>query len=161
MNITIVVAVSENNGIGKNNQLPWHLPNDLKFFKKVTMGGTMIMGRKTFESIGKPLPGRETIMVTTQPDYKADGCIIASSLQDAIDKSTNRSEVFIVGGGELFKQVLPLTHTLYLTKVHHHIDADVFFPVINMSEWNVESEEPHHADERHKYAYTFFKLNRK
>ena len=161
MTITIVVAVSENNGIGKGNQLPWHLPNDLKLFKKVTMGGTMIMGRKTFESIGKPLPGRETIVITTQPDFKADGCTIAYSLQDSIDKSSNRSEVFIVGGGELFKQALPLTHTLYLTRVHHHIDADVFFPEVNLNGWNVESEEPHQVDEKHKYAYTFYKLVRK
>ena len=104
---------------------------------------------------------QQEVAINNQPEVNVHTASIASSLQDAINKSSNRSEVFIVGGGELFKQALPLTHTLYLTRVHHTIDADVFFPAINMSEWDVESEEPHEADEKHKYAYTFFKLVRK
>lgn len=160
MNLTIVAAVSENNGIGINNQLPWHLPNDLKFFKKITTGGTIIMGRKTFESIGKPLPNRENIVVTTQKDFTAEGCIIVHSFDEALKKST-RDNVFIVGGGELFKCTLPLTNTIYLTRVHTVIPADVFFPELTAGEWHSEILESHRPDEKHPFGYTFIKLTRK
>ncbi len=160
MKITIVVAAAENNGIGLNNQLPWHLPNDLKFFKKITSGGTIIMGRKTFESIGKPLPNRTNIVISSQDNYNAEGCIVVKSLEEALQKS-NSPEVFIVGGGELFKQALPLTQTIYLTRVHTDIKADIFFPEINMHDWTIEFSENHQPDDKHQFGYTFLKLTRK
>lgn len=161
MNIAIVVAASDNWGIGKNNQLPWHLPADLKHFKNITMGGTMIMGRKTFEAIGKVLPGRRSIVITSQKDFDAKGAETVRSLDEALQNCRGQAEVYIIGGGEIFKQALPLCNIIYLTKVHTIIDADVFFPELNMDEWLVAESELHAAGEKNKQDYTFYKLVRK
>jgi dihydrofolate reductase len=157
MTISHLVAASENNVIGKGNEIPWHLPNDFKYFKNLTWGMPVIMGRKTFESMGKMLPGRFNIVITRQQDWKEEGVIVASSLEDAIEKAkeTDCKELFIIGGGEIFKQSMDIADRLYITRVHTTINGDVFYPEINSSQWKLISEDPQPADEKHKYAYTF------
>lgn len=161
--IAIVVAIAENNVIGKDNQLIWHLPADLRHFKQKTMGHPMIMGRKTFESIGKPLPGRTTIIVTRQEDFQAEGCIVVNSVEAAIakGKELDSEQVSIVGGAEIYKQALPFANTLYLTQVHHTFEGDTFFPELNAEEWQEVRTEQHKPDEKNRYAYTFKELRRK
>ena len=155
--ISLIVAAAENNAIGKNNQLLWHLPNDLKFFKNTTWGMPVIMGRKTFESVNKPLPGRFNIVITRQADWKADGVIVASDLQDALKKAaeTNCKEFFIIGGGEIFTQALPETDRIYLTRIHHDFDGDVFFPVLKADEWKEAERHDFPPDAKNKYGYSF------
>ena len=155
--ISLIVAAAENNAIGKNNQLLWHLPNDLKFFKNTTWGMPVIMGRKTFESVNKPLPGRFNIVITRQPDWKADEVIIASDLQDALKKAaeTNCKEFFIIGGGEIYRQCLPICDRVYLTRVHTQIEGDTFFPVLPPDEWKQHAVLHFPADEKHAFAYSF------
>ncbi|MBC5994621.1 dihydrofolate reductase [Pontibacter cellulosilyticus] len=160
--VSIIVATAENNVIGKDNQLIWHLPADLKHFKQLTMGHPILMGRKTYESIGKPLPGRTSIIITRQKDYKAEGCIVAHSVKEAIAKAKEIDEkVCIIGGAEIYKQALPLTDCIELTKIHHTFDGDTFFPEIKEDEWTVTAEEKHEPDEKNKYSYTFQTLRRK
>ncbi|MEJ8755844.1 dihydrofolate reductase [Pontibacter sp. H259] len=160
--IAIVVAVAENNVIGKDNQLIWHLPADLRFFKNLTIGHPIIMGRKTYESIGKPLPGRTTVIITRQQDFEAPGCIVVNSVDEAIaEAQTIDQDVYIIGGAEIYKQALVKTDTIYLTRVHHTFDGDTFFPEINEADWEVISEEKHEPDEKNKYSYSFITLKRK
>lgn len=155
--ISLIVAAAENNAIGMSNQLLWHLPNDLKFFKNTTWGMPVIMGRKTFESVNKPLPGRFNIVITRQAVWQVDGVITATDLQDALKKAaeTNCKEFFIAGGGEIYKEAFRQADKIYLTRVHETIDGDTFFPVIDESEWQLISSEDFVADEKHKYAYSF------
>ncbi|MGB4843529.1 MAG: dihydrofolate reductase [Ferruginibacter sp.] len=155
--ISLIVAAAENNAIGKNNQLLWHLPNDLKFFKNTTWGMPVIMGRKTFESVNKPLPGRFNIVITRQADWKADGVIVATDLQDALKKAsaTNCKEFFIIGGGEIYKQAYEIAGKIYLTRVHTAIDGDTFFPAVDETKWQLTSSQDFETDEKHKYAYSF------
>lgn len=155
--ISLIVAAAENNAIGMSNQLLWHLPNDLKFFKNTTWGMPVIMGRKTFESVNKPLPGRFNIVITRQARWQVDGVITATDLQDALKKAaeTNCKEFFIAGGGEIYKEAFRQAGKIYLTRVHETIDGDTFFPVIDESEWQLISSEDFVADEKHKYAYSF------
>jgi dihydrofolate reductase len=154
--IHIIVAASENNAIGKNNKLLWHLPNDLKYFKSVTTGHPIIMGRKTFESIGKPLPNRLNIVVSRNPYESAENLIYSNSLQEAIRVALQKDEeIFIIGGGEIYKQALPLAHKIHFTKVHTVIDGDTFFPELNQNEWETESSVFHKKDNKNKYDYTF------
>jgi len=161
--IAIVVAAAENNVIGKDNDLIWYLPADLKHFKSLTMGHPMIMGRKTYEAIGKPLPGRSSIIVTSQQDYKAEGCIVVHSLEEAIAKGKilDNEQVSIIGGANVYQQALPLTDKVYLTRVHHTFDGDVHFPELPEEEWQVVEQEYHEPDEKNKYSYTFQTLVRK
>lgn len=160
--IAIVVAVAENNVIGKDNQLIWHLPADLKHFKQTTMGHPILMGRKTYESIGKPLPGRTSIVITRQEDYKAEGCIVVNSVKEAIEEAKQLDEqAHIIGGAEIYRQSLDLTDTIYLTRIHHSFDGDTYFPEIKAEEWETVSEEHHEPDEKNKYSYSFIKLARK
>jgi dihydrofolate reductase len=163
MKISLVVAASENNAIGKNNQLLWHLPNDLKFFKNTTWGMPVIMGRKTFESVSKALPGRFNIVITTQPNWNFDGVLVASSLQHALDKATetNCKEIFIIGGGEIYKQSMEIANTIYLTRVHTEIDGDTFFPEIDETKWQLATNEDFEMDGKHAYNYSFQKWERK
>ncbi len=163
MIISLVVAASENNAIGKNNQLLWRLPNDLKFFKNTTWGMPVIMGRKTFESVNKPLPGRTNIVITRQAGWKAAGVKVATDLQDALKKAdeTNCKEAFIIGGGEIYKWAMSIADKIYLTRVHTQLEADTFFPVINEEEWELVSNEDFEKDEKHQYSYTFQKWQRK
>ena len=158
MILSIIVAASDNNVIGKDNQLPWHLPNDMKFFKNTTWGMPVIMGRKTFESMGnKPLPGRLNIVITRQEDWKADGVVAVNNWNDAtfVAKDSDCKETFVIGGGEIFKDTIKKADRIYLTRVHTSIDGDVFFPEINIKEWKLASKKDCVADEKHAFDYTF------
>jgi len=157
MTISLIVAAAENNAIGKDNQLLWHLPNDLKFFKNTTWGMPVIMGRKTFEAVNKPLPGRINIVITRQADWKADNVITAADLQDALQKAeaTNCNEIFVIGGGEIYKQSMEIADKIYITRVHATLDGDTFFPVIDETKWQQTTLQEFAADEKHQYAYSF------
>ena len=158
--LSLVVAVSKNNVIGSDNGLLWQMPADLKHFKAVTIGSTVIMGRKTYESIGKPLPGRRNIVVTRQQGYKADGCDVASSLQDAVDLCQKEQEVFIIGGGEIYKQAIHAADKIYLTRIAADFVGDTFFPVINFSDWRLTKYLKHHSDAKNPYDYSFSEYER-
>ena len=155
--LTIIVAAGENDAIGKDNQLIWHLSDDLKRFKKLTSGHHIIMGRKTFESFPKPLPNRTHIVISRQLDYKVpEGVIVVNSLEDAINLSKHDDQPFIIGGGEIYKLAMPLAHKIELTRVHHHFEnADTFFPKIDNSKWNVISNTFHDKDEGHEFSFSF------
>lgn len=158
--VSAIVAAAENNAIGKDNQLLWHLPNDLRFFKRTTSGHPIIMGRKTFESVGKPLPNRRNIVVTRQPDYAVEGGDVVHSIQAALALCAENAEVFIVGGAEIYKQALAILGRIYITRVHTEVAGDTFFPDIDEQDWVLVSEEFHAPDERHAYAYTFMVYER-
>jgi dihydrofolate reductase len=159
--LTIIAAIGEKNALGKNNQLIWHLPADLKRFKKVTTGHHVIMGRKTFESLGKPLPNRTTIIVTRDKNYKADGCLVTNSLSEAIKAAVSDKNPYILGGAEIYRQSMELADVLDLTFVHHAFDADVFFPEIDKRIWKETFREDFNQDEKNKYDFSFVKLERK
>ena len=162
--ISLLVAAANNNAIGKNNDLLWHLPKDMKFFKNTTWGMVIIMGRKTYESVDKPLPGRTNIVITRQKDWKREGVWIADNLADAIDqaKTTNCKEIFIIGGGEIYKESMPLADKIYMTRVDASFeDADTYFPEIDKSEWTLTSEQKERADEKHQYNFSFETWERK
>ena len=157
MIISIIVAMDEQRGIGKGGRLPWHLSADLKRFKRLTMGHHLIMGRKTYESIGRPLPGRTMIVITRNQRYTAEGCLIAASLKAAlaIAEQSGETEAFIAGGGQVFAQALPFADRIYLTLVHAVTEADVFFPELEPKGW-IEAEYSYHlADERNQFPSTF------
>jgi dihydrofolate reductase len=160
--ISLIVAMDEQRGIGVDGQLPWHLPADLKRFKSLTMGHHLIMGRKTYESIGSPLPGRTMIIVTRNPTYQPDGCMVARSLETAIEfaRMGNENEVFIIGGGDLFEQAIHLADRIYLSLVHASLPADVYFPEISSEIWHETEMELIPADEENMYAFTFKILHR-
>lgn len=164
MIISIIVAASENNAIGLNNQLLWHLPNDLKFFKQTTWAMPVIMGRKTFESLaGKPLNGRLNIVISRQVDWNAEGVQKAGSLEEAISIAAinHYKESFILGGGELYAASLPLAHTIYLTRVEAEFEGDTFFPDIHEGEWKLVMDDARPADEKHAFPYRFQKWIKK
>lgn len=160
MLLSLIVAVAKDNVIGGDNKLLWHLPADLKHFKNVTMDHSIIMGRKTFESIGKPLPGRKNIVVTRQQDYEAKGCIVVHNLQQAINGCEKEQETFIIGGADIFRQSIPAADRIYLTRIDQEFDGDVFFPELNFSEWKLVKYVKHHADEKNKYDYSFAEYQR-
>lgn len=160
--LAFVVAVADNNVIGGDNKLLWHLPADLKHFKQLTQGHPVVMGRRTYDSIGRPLPGRTNIVVTRQPDWHADGVTVARSVPEALAIARQLDEhVFVIGGAEIYRQVLPAADTVYLTEVHHVFDGDVTFPELNRAEWREESRERHEPDERHAHAFSFVTLRRR
>jgi dihydrofolate reductase len=158
--IALIVAIDQNNAIGKDNQLLWHLPKDLSFFKNVTSGNAIIMGRKTFESIGKALPNRRNIVISTQKDLQYAGAEITSSLNAAIELVGN-ADCYIIGGGSIYQQSLSKVDRLYITKVAANFDADTFFPTINWDEWTLVSKEDHPADEKHAHAFSFCVYDKK
>lgn len=164
MILSIIVAVAENNAIGRHNQLPWHLPEDLKFFKKTTMGKPVLMGRKTFESLGKPLPGRLNIVLSRQADLQLpEGVLLYNNLEEGTKRLEDEGteEAFVIGGGKVFEEAMPLIDRMYITRVHADIpDADAFFPDIDHSHWKMVWEEAHPKDEKHQYAYTFQQYER-
>ncbi|MBU3644647.1 MAG: dihydrofolate reductase [Candidatus Methylopumilus sp.] len=137
MSLSVIVALAKNRVIGLNNTLPWHLPEDLKRFKQLTMGHHIIMGRKTYESLGRLLPGRQTVIVTRNPDYKVDGAIVVHSLEQAISVSSADSEAFLIGGAELYQQSLPLAKRLYLTMIDAEFEGDAYFPEIELDHWDL------------------------
>lgn len=157
MIISFIVAASTNNVIGKNNQLPWSLPNDMKFFKNITWAMPVLMGRKSFESLGKPLPGRLNVVITRQNNWKPEGATVVHSVEDAIKVATaaDYNEAFIIGGGEIFKEAMPVADKIYLTRVDVNLEGDAFFPVMNPKEWLMVSEQSFPTDEKHAYAYHF------
>ncbi len=160
--LTIIAAVAKNNALGRDNDLIWRLPNDLKRFKKVTLGHHVIMGRKTFESLGKPLPNRTTIIITRNINYTADGCIVVNSLENAIIAAREDNNPFILGGGEIYEQALDYADALDLTLVHHSFDeADTFFPAIDFTQWQETYREDFKADEKHNYDYSFVNYKKK
>ncbi len=159
MIVTIVVAISENHAIGKDNKLLWYLPKDLKHFKDITTGHTVIMGRKTYDSVGKPLPNRRNIIITRQA-ITIEGCEVVSSLESAIDLCKSEQEVFIVGGAEIYKQAMKLTDRIYLTIVNKEFEGDSFFPEIDMPEWKEIFREDHEPDEKNKLPYSFITYER-
>lgn len=161
MDISIIVAVAENNVIGNDNQLIWHIPGDLKRFKALTMGHHIIMGRKTWESIGRPLPGRTSVVVTRNKNYQAKGAQVVHSLDEAIRFASADSEVFIIGGGQLYNQALPLANKLYLTKIHRSYEGDVSFPTISMREWTEVNSEIGKPTDTDGLEYTYVDLVRK
>ena len=167
MKVSLIVAVSENGVIGKDNDLIWHLPKDMKFFKDTTMGHHVIMGRKNFESIPhkfRPLPNRTNIIITRKSDYKAKGCVVVNSVEEAlrVAKSNGDNESFIIGGGQIYKLVLEedLVDRIYLTRIHHSFDGDTFFPELN-SDWIEVNREDCFKDDNHKYDYSFRVLEKK
>lgn len=163
MILSIVVAMDRRRGIGKDNRLPWRLSSDMKKFRELTMGHHLIAGRKTFESIGKPLPGRDMIVVTRDRDYAPEGCLIAHSVESAIELARGRgeSEAFIIGGAEIYAQALAATDRIYLTEVEAETDADTFFPDFDPGEWEEKEFERKAAGERDQYDFTFRLLARK
>jgi dihydrofolate reductase len=163
MKLTLIAAVANNNVIGQNNKLLWHMPADLKRFKELTLGHTMIMGRKTFESIGKPLPGRKTIVITRNKDYDAMGCEVVTDLKDAICKVKDESEAFVAGGGEIYRQVMNLhfTRKIYITRVYANFEGDSFFPDINPERWELTEREDQQTDEKNPYPFAFLTYKRR
>ena len=154
--ISFIVAMDKNRVIGKDNQLPWHLPEDLKFFKRVTMGHPIAMGRKTHESIGRVLPGRENIVITRQPDYRSEDCTVFYSVEDFVKKSHEQSEeIFVIGGAEIFKETFPYADRLYITLIHDEFAGDTFFPEFNPSEWKLVTNEKGIKDVKNPYVYEF------
>ncbi len=155
MKISLIVAASANGVIGVDGELPWHLPDDFRFFKQVTMGKPIVMGRRTWESIGRPLPGRQNIVITRQSGFEAPGASVVDSPEAAVEAVNDADEVMIIGGGEIYRRFLPMADRVYLTRVDADIEGDTFFPALEDSEWKVESSEAHATDERHAYAFEF------
>ena len=158
--VSIIVATEKNNGIGNQNALLWHLPNDLKRFKAITSGHPIIMGRKTFDSIGRPLPNRTNIIITKNKDLNIDGCVIVHTLQDAI-LACEGKDVFIIGGGSIYEQAMEMADMIYLTMVDVSLEADTHFPKIDDNVWEIVHSESHSKDEKHQYDYQFIDLKRK
>ena len=154
--ISFIVAMDENQVIGKNNQLPWHLPEDLKFFKRVTMGHPIAMGRKTHESIGRILPGRENIIITRQHDYRCEDGTVFYQIGDFIEYCRGRNdEIFVIGGAEIFRETLPFADRLYITLIHEQFEGDTFFPELKEEDWMLVSSEHGIKDEKNPYDYEF------
>lgn len=164
--ISLVVAAAENGVIGRNNELPWHLPKDLGYFKQVTTGKVVLMGRKTFESIGRPLPNRTNIVVTRQPAFVAEGTIIVQSLQQGlataneIAYSQGDDELMVIGGAQIYMESIAAANRLYLTRVHADVEGDAYFPAIEDEEWREVKRESHGADSKNPYGYSFVILDR-
>lgn len=157
MTISLVVAAAANNAIGKEGKMPWHLPNDMKHFKNVTWGLPVIMGRKTFESLGKPLAGRKNIVITRQSGWKAEGVVAVKNIEDAlfVARQTDAKEFMVIGGGEIYRALLDRAKRIYLTRVDAEPEGDTFFPSIDPSHWYLVSQKNHEADEKNAYNYSF------
>ena len=165
MKISLIVAAAENGVIGKDNQLLWRLPDDLKRFKQLTLGHPIIMGRKTYDSIGKPLPGRTSIVVTRSSNYKREEILVVDSLEKAVDMAREQAaeEAFVIGGGEIYREALAkeLVDKIYLTRVQTQIEGDTFFRILDENDWTIISQYDHPTDERHEYAFQFVDLTHK
>lgn len=161
MSLALIVATGENNEIGKDGRMPWHLPADLKHFKSLTLGKPVIMGRRTYEAIGKPLPERRNIVVTHNPEFRAPGCELAASFTDALVIASGVPEIIVIGGAQIYRDALPRAQRIYLTRVHARFDADTFFPQLDAAEWREIAREDHAADERNPFNYSFSTLERR
>ncbi|AIG29247.1 dihydrofolate reductase [Flavobacterium psychrophilum] len=154
--ITIIAAAGKNNELGKDNQIIWHLPDDFKRFKAITSGHHIIMGRKTFESFPKPLPNRTHIVITRNKNYSLpEDCFVVDSIEKAIDICPKNKTIFIIGGGEIYKQSINIANCIELTRVHGDFDADAFFPTIDLTKWELVSSQFHEKDEKHQFSFTF------
>jgi dihydrofolate reductase len=158
--LSVVVAVARNGVIGRDNALPWRLPDDLKRFRQLTLGKPVVMGRRTYESIGRPLPDRTNIVVSRQAALTLPGCTVVNSLQAALDAANAFPEVMLVGGAELYRSALPQVSTIHLTRVNADIEGDTLFPMLDMREWHETIQATHAADERHAYLFTYVTLQR-
>lgn len=158
--LSVVVAADERGGIGRAGGLPWHLPEDLKRFKAITMGKPIVMGRRTWESIGRPLPGRRSIVVSRQVGLAIEGAEVVGSLEEALQAASDAPEACVIGGAELYRLALPRAGLVHLTRVHATVEADTFLPALDPSDWEELSSERHAADERHAYPYSFVTLRR-
>jgi dihydrofolate reductase len=158
--VSFVVAADENGVIGAGNALPWHLPDDLKRFKALTLGKPILMGRKTYESIGKPLPGRTNLVLTRRTDLTLPGCTVVGSIEQAMNAAGDAEELAIIGGAQVYAQALPFVDVIHLTRVHAKIQGDAFFPTLAAHEWRERVVAMHPADERHAYAFSFIELER-
>lgn len=159
--ISLVTAMAENGVIGRDNTLPWRLPEDLKRFKALTMGKLLLMGRKTYESIGRPLPGRTSLVLTRDPHWRAEGVVVARSLGQALGLARDAEELVAIGGAEIYRLLMPFARRIYLTLVHAEIPGDTFFPDFDPTQWADVECHSHPADERNPYAFTFVTLERK
>jgi dihydrofolate reductase len=157
--ISLLWAMDKNRGIGLNNELPWRLPEDLKYFKRVTMGKPIAMGRKTYDSIGRPLPGRENIVITRRQGLTIEGCTVIHDVKELVKREED--ELFVIGGAEIFKEILPYADRLYITEIYEEFEADTFFPEIDMSDWELIESNPGIKDEKNPYDYVFFVYQRK
>lgn len=155
MIVSLVVAMAENRVIGRGGGLPWHLPNDLRHFKELTVDHTVIMGRKTFEEIKQPLANRRNVVISRDPAFQPRGVTVVPSLDEALALGATEEEVFVIGGGEIFRLALPRADRLYLTLVHARVDGDTYFPPFDLTTWALEEEESHPADAKHAYAFSF------
>ena len=151
----MIAAAAENNALGKNNELVWHLPNDFKRFKNLTSGHHIIMGRKTFESFPKPLPNRTHVVITRQENYAPEGCIVVNSMEKAIEICPKEENTYIIGGGEIYDLGIPFSDKIELTLVHHTFEADAFFPIINKEQWQIINSEFQQKDEKHLFDFTY------
>lgn len=158
--LSIIVAVADNGVIGSGNQLPWRLPDDLKRFKALSLGKPIVMGRKTYDSIGRPLPGRLNLVISRRPGLDIPGCTVVTSIDEAIAAAQPAPEIVIVGGADIYRQVLPQVQVIHLTRVHANVAGDVVFPKLQEHEWREVAKEYHAADERHAHAFTFSTLER-
>ena len=167
MKIVLIAAFAQNSVVGINNALPWHLPEDLKYFKRTTSGKAIIMGRKTYDSIGRPLPNRTNIVITRNSDFKAQGVQVVSSLQAAIDLArevnfiNDVDEVMIIGGASIYEEALPQADRLYLTHVHAEVEGDAYFPAVDFSQWQESSRDDHAASDKNPYDYSFVVYDKK
>ena len=161
MTVSLVVAASKNNVIGRDGELPWHLPEDLRHFRRITTGKPVIMGRKTFESIGRPLPDRHNIVMTRDPDYAAEGCDVVDSVAEALDVAGDADEVMIIGGGQVYRDFLPRADRIYMTRVQAEVQGDTRFPRIEGNAWRLVSAEHHAADEKHEFAFEMMVFERR
>lgn len=159
--IIMIAAVAENNTLGKDNELVWHLPNDFKRFKSLTSGHHIIMGRKTFESFPKPLPNRTHVIITRQKGYQAEGCLVVDSIDKALAICPKDEDNFIIGGGEIYNLALPFTDKIEITRVHRNFEGDAHFPEINETEWEIINSEFNAKDEKHLYDYSYQTFIRK
>lgn len=159
--VSVIVAVARNGAIGKENGLIWHISEDLKRFKALTSGHPVVMGRKTFESLGRPLPKRVNVVITRRTDFRAEGCLRAGSLEEAVGMFDPSEEIFIIGGGEIYAQAMPLADRLYLTEVEHDYEGDTFFPAWNRNEWVLQEEERHERGEKFEHPFVYRTFRRK
>jgi dihydrofolate reductase len=161
MKISLIVAMASNRVIGLNNKMPWHLSADLKKFKKITMGSPILMGRKTHESIGKPLPGRANIIISRNLDYRQDGCFVFNDLKTALDQTcTNAEEIFVIGGSDIYEAILPMADAIYLTLINKVFEGDTFFPEIDFNVWSEVEREDIKDDPDAAFSYSFLKLEK-
>ncbi|TCT25512.1 dihydrofolate reductase [Melghiribacillus thermohalophilus] len=161
--ISLLVAMDQNRLIGRNNQLPWHLPEDLRYFKKTTMGHTIVMGRKTFESIGKPLPGRENMVMSRNRNFQPEGCVVIHSWEPVMERNSRNpdQEIFVIGGQRLFEQAIAFADRMYITEIDEQFEGDTYFPAFDPSEWQLISKTKGKKDDQNPYDYSFCVYERK